>query len=42
MTLSKIMWIICAIIWAVVILGFFALVIVNRIKNRRSRDDQNE
>lgn len=39
MGLTKIMWIICGIIYAVLILGFIALVIYNRIKNRKGRDD---
>lgn len=39
MSFVKLAWIICGVIWALVIIGFFALVIVNRIRNRRGRDD---
>lgn len=31
----KILWIICGVIWAVVILGFVGITIFNRIRNRR-------
>lgn len=36
----KVFWIICGVIWAVVILGFIGLCVFNRIKNRRRRDDK--
>ena len=39
MSLSKIMWIVCGVIWAVLIIGFVVLVIINRVKNRRRKDD---
>lgn len=39
MSLTTISWIICGIVWAVVIVGFVALVIVNRIRNRKRKDD---
>lgn len=39
MSFVNVAWIICGIIWALVIIGFFALVIVNRIRNIRGRDD---
>lgn len=35
MKLSTILWIICGVIWAIVILGFVGLMIFNRIRNRR-------
>lgn len=39
MTLTTIMWIVCGIIWAIVILGAVGLIIVNRIRNRKRKDD---
>lgn len=39
MSIFKISWIVCGIIWAVVILGFFGLVIFNRFRNRKGKDD---
>ena len=39
MNLKTIMWIVCGVIWAVVILGAVALIIVNRIRNRKRKDD---
>lgn len=35
MKISAIAWIVCGVIWAVVILGFVGLMIFNRIRNRR-------
>lgn len=39
MSIVKISWIVCGIVWAVVIIGFFVLVIYNRIRNRKGKDD---
>lgn len=39
MNIVNILWIVCGIIWAIVIFGFFVLVIVNRIRNRKGKDD---
>lgn len=39
MNFVKLTWIICGGIWAVVIIGFVALVIFNRIRNRKGKDD---
>lgn len=39
MNIVNILWIVCGIIWVIVIVGFFVLVIVNRIRNRKGRDD---
>lgn len=39
MRLSTIMWIVCGIIWGIVILGAVGLIIVNRIRNRKRKDD---
>lgn len=39
MSITKIMWIVCGVVWALVILGFFGLVIFNRIRNRKGKDD---
>lgn len=37
MSFGTIMWIICGVIWAVVILGFVGLMVFNRIRNRKDR-----
>lgn len=37
MSIKIIMWIVCGVIWAVVILGFVGLMIFNRIRNRKDR-----
>lgn len=39
MNIVNILWIVCGIIWAIVIVGFFVLVIVNRIRNRKGKDE---
>lgn len=39
MSISTIMWIICGIIYALLAVGFIVLVVINRIKNRKGRDD---
>lgn len=35
----KILWIVCAVIWAAVILGFVSLVAFNRWRNRKRKED---
>lgn len=35
MKLSTILWIICGVIWALLLIGFVGLVVFNRIRNRR-------
>lgn len=35
MKLSTILWIVCGVIWAILAVGFVALMIFNRIRNRR-------
>lgn len=37
MSISTIMWIICGVIWAVLIIGFIGLIVFNRIRNRKGR-----
>lgn len=37
MSIKTIMWIVCGVIWVVVILGFVGLMIFNRIRNRKDR-----
>lgn len=37
--INKIAWIVCGGIWALLIVGFIALVIIRRIKNRNGRGD---
>lgn len=39
MSIVKISWIVCGIVWVLVILLFFGLVIFNRIRNRKGKDD---
>lgn len=36
---SRILWIGNGVIWCIVILGFISLVIFNRARNRKRRDD---
>jgi len=35
MKISTILWIVCGVIWVLLAVGFFGLVIFNRIRNRR-------
>lgn len=37
MKISTILWIVCGVIWAVVILGAVGLAVFNRIRNRRKK-----
>lgn len=37
MSIKTILWIVCGVIWAVVILAFVGLMIFNRIRNRKDR-----
>lgn len=39
MNLLMIMWIVCGVIWGLVIVGAVVLVVVNRIRNRQRKDD---
>lgn len=38
MSLSTIMWVVCGVIWGIVIVGAVLLFIVNRIRNRERKD----
>lgn len=37
MSIKAISWIVCGVIWAIVIIGFIGLMIFNRIRNRKDR-----
>lgn len=37
-TVKTVTWIICGVIWGIVILGTVGLIIVNRIRNRKRED----
>ena len=37
MSIKAILWIVCGVIWAVLIVGFIGVMIFNRIRNRKDR-----
>lgn len=39
MSLTTIMWIVCGVIYAFLIVGVIVLVVINRIRNRKGRDE---
>ena len=39
---SSFLWIVNGVIWGAVILGFIGLVIFNRARNRKRKDDDDE
>ena len=39
---SKILWIANGVIWGLLIVGFFGLVLFNRARNRKRKDDNDE